>query len=90
MKSGSGTRYGPDHLPETRRTGGPGRPGGVPKRPSWHREVPTSSVVDDIPTTQLRAYLTAHGLSPFMVDLLVQDRRTAGGRWRITQELLAR
>jgi hypothetical protein len=43
--------------------------------------------IDDLANSELRQKLTHHGLSEFMVEMLVADRETAGGRWRIAEVL---
>lgn len=43
--------------------------------------------VDSLTDSEIRARLTQRGLSSFVAETLVADRKTNGGRWRIAQEL---
>lgn len=43
--------------------------------------------VDSLADSEIRARLTQRGMSPVMVEHLILDRNTSGGRWRIVQEL---
>jgi hypothetical protein len=43
--------------------------------------------VESLSDSEVRRRLTQRGLSEFMVETLVADRTTNGGRWRIIQEL---
>lgn len=43
--------------------------------------------VDSLADSEIRARLEQRGRSPFIVETLIADRRTNGGRWRIVQEL---
>lgn len=47
----------------------------------------TAAMIDAIPDGELRVLLC--GLSEFMVGILMVDRHTVGGQWRIAQEILA-
>lgn len=52
-----------------------------------HVDADVARAVDAIPDGELRVLLC--GLSEFMVGVLMVDRHTVGGRWRIAQEVLA-
>lgn len=60
----------------------PKRPPAPPRRPA-----PTQKSFDHLSDRDLDRNLITAGMSPFMASISVADRYTAGGSWRIAQEL---
>lgn len=64
-------------------------PGPIPawaRTPARHAEPQSFDHLDD---ATLDRNLIECGMSPFMAQLTVEDRYTAGARWRIEQEMTA-
>lgn len=60
-----------------------------PPVPDWARnhDRPTSPIVDTYTDDELRIMLDEAYVRPYVAGLLVEQRDTAGAKWRITQEL---
>lgn len=68
----------------------PKRPHSTPGPiPTWARRPVEPPSFDHLDDATLDRNLIECGMSPFMAQLTVEDRYTAGGRWRIAQEMTA-
>lgn len=45
------------------------------------------SFIESLSDSELRARLLQHGVNGYIVENLVDERETAGAKWRIAQEI---